>query len=353
MATVLAAASRAVPGHVVDVHAHYFGPGLDTVGLPSDPRWPRLVEDSPVRGRILLGDEVFREVRSPLWNGEHRVAELDAAGIAVQVLSPVPVMLATWADEGPARSYASATNDSLAAAVSEYPDRLQALGTVPLPHVDAAVQELDRAVSELGLRGVQIGTQFAGRDLDDSLLRPFFEAAEALGAAIFIHPTDGGGGVVRRPGQPYDFGLGMPTDTAIAATALVFGGVLERFPRLRVGLAHGCGTFPLAYPRLRLGASIWRSAEDVDLDDAVRRLWVDSLVLDPELLGLLVHRFGADRVMVGTDHPFVPGQLEGAAAFVEAAASSGAIDREQVRPILASNGLAFLGLALEAAEALT
>lgn len=328
----------------VDIHAHYFGPDLgDALAHVRDPRWPVLVRAGRGSGSIMLGDRLFRAARSALWDVEQRLAELDAAGVALQLISPVPVMLAYWADERVATECARATNDSIAAAVGQSRGRLAGLGTVPLPHIDAAVEELRRAMVDLGLAGVEIGTQIAGEDLDSPRLTPFFAAAEALGAAVFVHPTDGGGGVIRRAGQPYDFGLGMITDTAVAATALVFGGVLERFPGLRVALAHGCGTFGWAYPRLSLGARIFDGADQDRLDELVRSLWVDSLVFDPEHLRLLVRRFGPGHVMLGTDYPFVPGQLEGARSFLSAAESFGALGAGEARRIYAENGATFVG----------
>ncbi|MEU0466092.1 amidohydrolase family protein [Amycolatopsis sp. NPDC006131] len=328
-------------GAGVDTHAHYFGTDLvRALSGVTDQRWPVLVPGSEGTGRIMLGDLLFRTVRSVLWDVDERIAELDAAGIGLQLISPVPVMLADWADETVGVACARATNDSIAAAVGRSRGRLAGLGAVPLPHVGAAVEELRRVIVELGLAGVEIGTRIAGEDLDSPKLEPFYEAAQSLGAALFVHPTDGGGGVVRRAGQPYDFGLGMTTDTAIAATALVFGGVLERFPGLRVALAHGCGTFGWAYPRLRLGAKIFDGADPARLDQLVRSVWVDSLVFDPGHLSLLTHRFGPDRVMLGTDYPFIPGQLEGARGFL---ASAEALDPGQAARIHADNGMAFLG----------
>lgn len=326
----------------LDIHAHHFGTDLAAAGLPEDSRWPRLVTESGTDGQILLGDRVFREVRAPLWDTAARIVELDAAGIDVQLISPTPVMLAYWADEAPAAAYARATNDSIAAAVHESGGRLAGLGTVPLPYVDLAVAELRRCVSELGLVGVEIGTRIAGLDLDAPALRPFFRAADELDAVVFVHPTDGGGGVVRREGQPYDFGLGMITDTAIAASALVFGGVLGECADLRVVLAHGCGTFAWAWPRLRLGSGIFTGAAPGDHDHLVRRLWVDSLVFDPAHLSLLVDRFGAGHVVLGTDHPFVAGQLEGARDFLAAAVDRGALSDDQAADVLSSNGLDLL-----------
>lgn len=329
-----------------DVHAHWFGPDLAVPPRHADPRWPRLVRDTEDRGRILLGERHFRDVAATLWDVEARLADLDAAGIATQLISPVPVTFPYWADRDRSARYARATNESIAAAVSTGRGRLLGLGNVPLPHVPEAVRELETIMAgPEDFRGVEIGARVGELDLDDTRLLPFFEAAEALGAVVLVHPGDGGSGTVRRSGQPYDFGLGMHTDTALAATALVFGGVLERCPGLRVVLAHGCGSFPWSYPRLRLGAQTFQRAVPERLDELVRALWVDTLVLDPEHLRLLAHRFGLDHVVLGTDHPFFPAITGDARAFLSRAEASGALPPGGATRVFADNGRAFASAA--------
>jgi aminocarboxymuconate-semialdehyde decarboxylase len=208
--------------------------------------------------------------------------------------------------------------------------------------VSLAVPELHRLVTELGLSGVQIGTQIAGRDLDDPELTPFFDAAAELAASIFVHPLDGGGNAIRRSGQPYDFGLGMLTDTAMAATALICGGVLDTRPDLRIGLAHGCGTFAWAAPRLKLGMLLSKNPVSHDnFDELVARLWADTLVFDPRQLPLLIARFGAGHVMFGTDYPFIPGQLEGGREFIRSAIDHG-VDEQHAHAILSANTRRFV-----------
>jgi aminocarboxymuconate-semialdehyde decarboxylase len=330
------------PGTTVDVHAHHFPLGLGALAaVATDARWPRLVVDDARTGRIMLGDREFRPVRSALWDVKHRVAELDAAGIDVQLVSPVPITLTDWAPPQEAVAFARAMNDGIAADVDASSGRLVGLGALPVQDIDASVAELERAVSTLGLRGVEIGCRLAGRELDDPAVRPLFDAAAALGAIVYVHPLGGGDGALRRAGQPYDFGLGMLTDTALAAGALVFGGVLRDLPNLRVVMSHGCGTFPWALPRLRLGAIVGGDTA-TDHDDLARRLWVDTLVFDAEHLRLLVARFGADHVMVGTDHPFIAGQLEGQPAQVAEAVAAGILTPEQAGGVLGGNALALV-----------
>lgn len=330
-------------GEVVDTHAHFFPRGLSDPSAGTDPRWPVLRMDpaGAAQGEIFQGPTPFRAVSSQLWDVDDRVALMDTHGIQQQLISPVPVMLTTWADPEPATTYAREVNEGIAAAVDESEGRLVGLAGVPLQDVGGAIAELEHAVTELGLAGVEIGTRAEGMELDDPQLIPFFAAAADLGATIFVHPMDGGAGAVRRAGQPYDFGLGMLTDTALAATALLTGGVLDRHPDLRIGFAHGCGTLAWAAPRLGLALSIWGEEGRSDaFDDLLRHLWVDTLVLDPAHLPLLVHRFGADHVMVGTDAPFIPGQLTGLAGLLAGGVEHGLSQRD-IDAIARSNGRAF------------
>lgn len=335
------------PGHsvramtVVDVHSHYFPRSvyLPETGGP----WPRLEVDGP-SGRIMVGDTPFREVRAPLWDITVRLRELDDLEVERQLLSPVPVTLdaGMGAGTGGSARYARSLNEGLAEAVASAPARFSGVGMVPWTDVDLAVEELTHTVHELGLLGVEIGCRVGGRELDDPELRPFFRAADDMGALVFVHPLGGGSGAVRRSGQPYDFGLGMLTDTAMAASALVFGGVLDQCQGLDVLLAHGCGTFPWAFPRLSAGALLGGDHSSGDHAALVRRLWVDTLVLAPEHLGLLSQRFGADHVLAGSDYPFIPGQLEGLRDLVRTAAEGGDLTAAEGEAVLGTNAVRLL-----------
>lgn len=343
---------RDTPPATIDVHTHVFPAGLgDLAARTGDGRWPSLAIDEHGQARIMRGASVFRPVARTCWDATARLAAMDAAGIDVQVLSPVPITLTTWADAQLAADFARAQNDAIAAVAAAAPDRFRWFASVPLQDVELAVGELQRVRRELRADGVQIGTEVHGRELDHAALRPFFRAAAELGLAVFVHPTDGVG-AIRRGGQPYEFGLGMLTDTAMAAAALVFGGVLDELPSLRVGLAHGCGSFPWAYPRLARGATLGAAGAAVDLprtDALVRRLWADTLVFDPAHLPLLVQRFGADHLMVGSDFPFYPPAWGGPLDILHAAVAERFCTEEQTTAMRAANALAFLGAAASAA----
>ncbi|MDX2675087.1 amidohydrolase family protein [Streptomyces sp. NY05-11A] len=334
---------------VVDIHAHHLPAALHPpTRAADDPRWPYLVIDDDGRaGRIMRGSEVFRRVKPALWDVPTRLAELDRAGVDVQVVSPVPVTLSPWADSGDAADFLRRQNDLLAEAVAASAGRLRGLGAVPLQDVDAAIGELLRIKRESVLDGIEIGTRIGDLELDAPQLRPFFAAAEEAGVPLFVHPTDGPH-ATRRAEPTYAFGVGMLTDTALAATALVFGGVLDDFPGLRVALAHGCGAFPWTYPRTAYGDTIVRGGPDPErtarLDRLVGSLWADTLVFDPEHLRLVAERLGAGHLMLGTDHPFLRAPLETALATVSAAADRNVLSERQVAGVLGRNALRFLGL---------
>lgn len=190
---------------------------------------------------------IVREVTASLWDVPTRLAGMDLAGVSHQVISPVPVTMEYAAEPEAGAAYSRNQNDAIAAACARSGGRLVGPGCLPLHDARAAVAELDRCRAA-GPAGMEIGTRVGGRDLDDPSLGPVLDACAATGTPPFVHPVDEGRAVLRRAGQPYELGLGMLTDTAIAASALVFGGVLERLPGLRVALAHGCGAFPWTYP---------------------------------------------------------------------------------------------------------
>ncbi|MEZ5407012.1 MAG: amidohydrolase family protein [Acidimicrobiales bacterium] len=325
----------------VDIHAHVFPRGLpDLAAVTGDGRWPSLVADDG-DPRLMCGGTVFRKVGPACYDLEHRLGELDADGIDRQVISPVPITLVDWAPPADAARFLAAQNDALADFAHRSGGRFLALGALPLQDTDLALAELARVRGELGMAGVEITAMVDGRELDHPSLDPFWEAAAADATPVFIHPAHQEL-AIRRQGQPYEFGLGMLTDTALAASALVFGGVLDRHPNLRIALSHGCGSYPWVHPRLRYMATRAPGAPTArHLDELVRRLWADCLVFDPAHLGLLVQRFGADHLLYGTDHPFLPERFAGPRAVIEEAIAAGLGVDEGA---LGANALRFLGV---------
>jgi aminocarboxymuconate-semialdehyde decarboxylase len=300
---------------VVDVHTHL---------LPRElPRWKerfgyggfvRLEHLGPCRARMLKDDgQPFREVEENLWSPAARIAECDRAGVDVQVLSTVPVMFSYWAKPEDGAEVARFLNDHLASVVAGAPQRFLGLGTLPMQAPALAVRELERCVKTLGLSGVQIGSHVNDWNLSDPALFEVFAAASELGAAVFVHPWDMMGEArMQRYWLPWL--VGMPAEVSLAICSVIFGGVLERLPALRIGFAHGGGGFPGTLGRIQHG---FESRPDlVAVDNPVPpraylgRFWVDSLVHDPDMLRLIVKLFGEDRVMLGSDYPFPLGESE-------------------------------------------
>jgi aminocarboxymuconate-semialdehyde decarboxylase len=326
---------------VMDIHAHHFPVGLgDWAQRTGDARWPSLVLDPAniSRANIMRGQELFRVVRAACFDASARIADMDAAGVDCQVISPVPVTLIDWAQPGDASAFIAAQNDLLAEVARVSKGRLLAMGTVPLLDTELALRELARAVDELHLSGIEITGMVDGRELDDPAFEPFWAACACERVPVLIHPAHQEV-TTRRRGQPYEFGIGMHTDTALAAAALVFGGVLDRHPDLHIALSHGCGAFPWTYPRLRYQARTGDPSRVVALDAHVRRLWADALVFDPLHFRVLVERFGADHILYGTDHPFYPDGLQGPLEVLAEAERSGTGVDERA---LGANALTFL-----------
>jgi aminocarboxymuconate-semialdehyde decarboxylase len=248
-----------------------------------------------------------------LFGPERRRRDMARQGIDVQVLS-VPPPIAFFYGLEPARSLdlCQIVNDGLARTVSADPDHFIALCTVPLQTPNEATVELERAVRELGLRGVEIGTNVAGRDLDDPALRPFYAKAQELDVPIFIHSTNAGALGGKRLERYHLANLiGNPTEDALAAASLIFGGVLRDFPRLGVLLAHGGGSCPFLRGRWEHGWHVRPEAKrhiQRPPSEYFGRLHFDSLTHGGPALQYLVETVGVERVMLGTDYPYDMGE---------------------------------------------
>ena len=316
----------------IDLHTHI---------LPHD--WPdldvkygyrgfvRLDHYQPCCARMMIGDRVFREITDNVWDPKRRIEECEREKISTQVLSTVPVMFSYWAKPADALDLSRRLNDHIAEVVRDHPTRFAGLATIPLQDPDLAARELERCVRELGLRGAQIGTHvdanpYSGRidtiNLDNASLQPVWSAAEQLGAAIFVHPWDMFG-KERMPNYWLPWLVGMPAETSLAICSMIFGGVFERFPKLRVAFAHGGGAFPFTIGRIERAFHVrpdlvatenktnprkYLAQSDGRGGVTPARFYVDSLVHDADALRLLLKLFGAQRVALGSDYPFPLGE---------------------------------------------
>jgi aminocarboxymuconate-semialdehyde decarboxylase len=297
----------------------------------------------PGRARMMLDGRCFREIEANCWDPGRRLEECERHGVDVQVLSTVPVMFCYGAKPDHAHDLSRLLNDHLAGVVAAFPRRFIGLGTLPMQAPDLAIRELERCVRELGLPGVEIGSHVNGRNLDDPELFPVFEAAAQLGAAVFVHPWDMLGR--DRMGKYWlPWLVGMPAETALAICSVLFGGVLERLPQLRLCFAHGGGAFPGTIGRIEHGFRVRPDLCAVSNDRPPRsylgRFYLDSLVHDAAALRYLIDLAGVDRIALGSDYPFPLGEPE-PGKLIESLTE---LSDEARDALLAGSALNFLGL---------
>jgi aminocarboxymuconate-semialdehyde decarboxylase len=298
----------------IDIHTHIIPEHL--------PRWKEkfgyggfihLEHHKPCCARMMIGDTFFREIEHNCWSGEQRIKECNDHRVHVQVLSTIPVLFNYWAKPEHGLETSQYLNDHIAAVVAQHPHRFIGLGTIPMQHTGYAVKEMERCVKELGFAGVQIGSNVNQENLNERKFDDIWAAAVALDACVFIHPWEMMGS---EHTQKYwlPWLVGMPAETTRAICSMIFGGVFERFPKLRVAFAHGGGAYPFTIGRIEHGFNERPDLVAVDNNINPRnyfgKIYFDSLVHDAKALQYLVDVAGEDYVCLGTDYPFPLGELQ-------------------------------------------
>lgn len=311
----------------IDVHAHCVPTGvLETLQAEGGSYGIEIVEQEGKRRAVIAGRVDAGPLLPTFFDIDKRLAAMDAQGVEVQLLSTWIDMSAYALDEQVGTRYSQMFNEALAATVAEHPDRFSGLCTVPLQAPEAAAVELQRAVGELGMVGAEIATTVDGRDLDDPELEPFWRAAEELQALILIHPyaSLAGRGVSR-----YFLGnlVGNPAESTIAVAHLIFGGVLEKHPDLKLCLVHGGGFAPYQAGRWDRGFRANARGAAVNLtrppSEQLRKLYFDTVLHSSESLRFLIDFVGAEQVVLGSDYPFEMGEptplatIDGVAGLTE------------------------------------
>ena len=295
----------------IDIHTHI---------LPKN--WPNLKERYGYGGfvqlehcsgcsRMLIDGEHFRDVSKNCWDPNTRIEECDKYEVDVQVLSTVPVMFSYWAKPKDTADLSMILNDHIADLVTEFPKKFIGLGTLPMQDADLSIKELTRLKEIKGIAGVQIGSHINGWNLDDPRIFPILQAAQDLDLSVFVHPWQMlGSDRMNLYWLPWL--VGMPAETALSICSLIFGGVFEKLPKLRIAFAHGGGAFPSIIGRLEHGYNvrpdIVATHNKHNPRDYIGKFYLDSLVHEPSVLQYMIDLFGADCIALGSDYPFPLGE---------------------------------------------
>ena len=309
---VTAARPRGRPGRelrpeslTIDIHSHvavpaaakFVEPHLDWSTIP-------LAHFANPETRV-LSQKQEADIRARIGH-KHRLADLDAMGIDIQIIAPPPPQCYYTVPLDVAVKATQLVNDGIAEFCSVKPDRLKGFGAVPMTDGSEAVKELERCVRKLGFTGVQILTNVAGKELSDPAFAPFWQKAEELGALVMIHPN-GFTEASRLTRFYFNNVIGNPLETTIALHYLIFDGVLERHPGLKILAVHGGGYLGAYHGRID---HAWGARSDSHgmlpqpPTTYLKRIYVDTVVFTPHQLAALVDMFGPDHVLLGTDYPY-------------------------------------------------
>lgn len=324
----------------IDIHCHLGIAAADALVQASYPGPPPGINDFTSARTAEVNRAQFAAIGCRLNSAVERLADMDRLGIDVQAISPSPGQYFYYTDVDVGRAAARLVNDGIAEAVASHPDRFVGMGTVPLQDVDAAIAEMRRCVVDLDLRGIEISSNINGRDLHDPEFRPFFAAAEELGILLFLHPL--GFTHAQRMSEYYFNNLiGNPLESTLAVGHLIFGGVLDRYPGLKICVAHGGGYMPSYWGRMDHG---WRARADCREDcqhlpsSYLSKFWFDTLVFDRGQLDSLVRTYGPDKLCMGSDYPFDMSEPDPVGFH------DGLAEADRAR-ILGANAAALLGIA--------
>ena len=296
-----------------------------------------------------VNQKQMQTIRSKLTSVETRLADMDKSGIDIQAISPAPFQYYYWAEPELARQTSRMINDNIAGIVAGNPDRFVGLGTVPLQSPDMAVAELERMVRELGLRGVEISTDVGGEELSHERYRPFFAKAQELGILVFMHPsgyTDG-----QRLSDHYFINvIGNPLASTVAVSHLIFGGVLDAYPRLKLCVAHSGGFLPAYSGRMdhahRARPDCRRLIKKAPTS-YLKKLYFDTVVFTDHQLEYLVQQYGSDHVLLGSDYPYDMAAPDP----VRHVMSAGGLSRAEKAAVLGGNAARLLRIRLPKAAA--
>ncbi len=292
----------------IDIHAHALIGKAEEIARQED-RWRREMQEAARLAGKESSEHNQRLMQTAYLAGltrvEARLASMDEMGIDIEAVSPVPTQYYYWAERAAAEQIVEAANEGIAAICASKPQRIVGLGSVAMQFPELAAEQLEHAMRDLHLKGVIISTAVNGAELADPRFEVFWAKAEALGAVVFIHPMGCSLGTRLTPYYLSNV-IGNPAETTVALAHLIFSGMFDRHPKLKVVAAHGGGYFPFYTARFDHG---WRVRPEAHTcveapSTYLKKIWFDSLVYEPAQLEYLIRRAGAANVVLGTDFPF-------------------------------------------------
>jgi aminocarboxymuconate-semialdehyde decarboxylase len=295
---------------LIDMHAHiipeHFPPAATRA---SAGRWPSMDHFEPGQARVMISGQNFRTVHAGNWDVERRLADMDADSVNAQAISCLPELMSYWFTPDDGLEINRYVNDYILEMCHKAAGRFFGLAGVPLQDPELASKELAK-IKAAGHAGVEIGSNVLGKSLGDERFMGFFQEAERLGLAVFVHalhPT-----FIDRIGEALANAIGFPTDTGLTIASLIQSGTADKVPNLRIAFSHGGGTFPFMLPRLHNGwGGSWDEAAPIrpttgnDPAAVARRFYYDTLVFDARPLRYLIEEIGASQLVIGTDYPYV------------------------------------------------
>ncbi len=294
--------------------------------------------------KMMKGNQFFREIRENAWNPELRIDEYAQFGTQVQVVCTIPVMFSYWAKPYDCLQISAYLNDHIADLLVKWPKNYLGLGTIPMQDSDLAIQELERC-KQIGLQGIQIGSNINDLNLNEERFFPIFEACEKLNMAVLVHPWNMMG---QKDMQRYwlPWLVGMPAETSRALCSMIFSGLFSRLPGLRVNFAHAGGSFLPTLGRIQHGFDCRPDLVAIDNNkpprDYLGKFWVDSITHDPLMLEYVLKLQGSARITLGSDYPFPLGDLE-IGRFIEEMG----LDEKTMSDIFHRSTLAWLDVPIE------
>ena len=296
----------------IDIHTHIIPDNLpDFTKKFGYEGFVRLEKKNKSEANMILFNENFRTIQCNCWDPQQRITEMNNSDINVQVISPIPIMFSYWADAKDALVQSQMINDFISDICTKYPRRFIGLGTIPMQSINYSLKELERCKNELNLRGIEIGSNINDLNLNEKRFFDIFEACQDLSLSLFIHPWQMMGmSKMKKYWLPWL--VGMPAETTRAICSMIFGGVFDKFPKLRVAFAHGGGNFHYTLGRIEQGFLQRPDLCTVDNKNNpknyINKFYVDSLVHNPDSLNFLLDKVGANQIALGTDYPFPLGE---------------------------------------------